>query len=386
MQRSWILGMATLVLGTSLSLAFAQPQSGEEPIVPNPNAPPVSESASPSAPGSSGSPAAVASPAPQEAPPTHIFISDTGNHRLVRLDSWDSPHQEVLGRPGHGMGYFLHPAQVWVDPLGKIFVADRDNDRIVRVDEMNGKGWTELQAGFKHPEGVASRGDEFYVADTGNNQVLVFKDMKGEPIRTYKDARLDHPTSLWLDKNKDLYVTCGQDPPGGRIVKIVEPPPPPPPDPKAAESPKPEPPKAEPKFEVYDGENLKPVGFAPSGFVNWNRQLWMVCPVSSRLLRVDNFRGRSAREWGGYGAAIGKFRSPSGLGLTPDGKLLVADTGNDRIVLVDGVDPKDWKAYSGAKDGVGLRSPASVFSWCAVPKPKPPEEEGDKKKKDKDKS
>lgn len=364
MHRSWILGVATLFIATSVGWSFAQPNpAGDQPIVPNPNARPTAE------------PEASPSPAPGDATPKPeaakggLYIADTGNHRIIYVDNVEGENPKVLGRPGHGAGYFLHPAQIWVDPAAKIFVADRDNDRVIRMDQINGLGWTEM-AGFKRPEGVASRGDEVYVADTGNNQVVVFGgDVKGKPLRTYNDPRLEHPTRLWLDQNKDLYVTCGQDPPGGRVVKISEP----------AD-------KSGTKYEVYDGGNLKQLGFSPSGMVTWKRQYWMVCPVSSRLIRVDNFQGRSAREWGGYGGAVGKFRSPAGLGLAQDGKLFVADSGNDRIVQVTGPDPKDWKSFSGGKDGVGLRSPESVFSWCPVPAPPPPpdpEDEKDAKKKDK---
>jgi DNA-binding beta-propeller fold protein YncE len=366
MHRSWILGVATLFIATSVGGTFAQPNpAGDQPIVPNPNARPAETPSPEPTPGSSPAAESAAKP---DAAKGGLLIADTGNHRIVFIDNMEGENPKVLGRPGHGAGFFLHPTQVWVDPLGKIFVADRDNDRIIRMEQMNGLGWTEM-AGFKRPEGVASRGDEIYVADTGNNQVVVYGEMKGQPLRTYNDPRLQRPTRLWLDQNKDLYVTCGQDPPGGRVVKISEP----------AD-------KSGTKYEVYEGNNLRQLGFSPAGMVTWKRQFWMVCPVSSRLIRIDNFQGRSAREWGGYGAALGKFRSPSGLGLSQDGKLYVADSGNDRIVQVNGLDPKDWKSFAGGKDQVGLRSPESVFSWCPVPAPPPPPDpEDEKDKKDKDK-
>lgn len=358
---------ATLVwLCLSLvSLGLAQPtSSGDQPIVPNPNALPESESPSPTP-----SPSAAANPSPTPAatadPKAGIYIADSGNHRIMFIKDLSGEGRKVLGRPGHEPGYFLHPSQVWVDPLGKIFVADRDNNRIVRMDEISGTGWTTMP-GFNHPEGVASRGDEIYVADTGNNQVIVYANMDGRPLRSYKDPRLAHPTGLWLDQNKDLYVSCGQDPPGGRVVKIVDPA-----DASGA------------KWEVYEGQNLKQVGFAPSQMLTWKSQLWMIDPVGNRIARVDNFQGRSAREWGGYGSQIGKFHSPYGLGLSKEGSLFVADSGNDRIVEIKGLDPKEWKSYTGNQEGVQLRNPTSVFSWSPCPAPPPPPEDPDKKGKGK---
>lgn len=367
-QRGLFCGLA-LVLACMLPELSAQPAPADQPIVPNPAIP---ETASPSP---SATPSASPSPAPSASPKAKaaetsaeagIYISDSGNHRIMYLKDIKGEGRKVLGRPGHEPGYFLSPAQIWVDPTGKIFVADRDNNRIVRMDQITGLGWKEL-GGFNHPEGVASRGDEVYVADTGNNQVLVYDgELKKTPLRTYKDPRLDHPVGLWLDQNKDLYVTCGQDPPGGRIVKLVDPA-----DTSGA------------KWEVYEGQNLKQLGFAPSGMVTNDRKLWMVDPAANRLVRVDNFQGRSAREWGGYGNNLGKFRNPAGLGMSKEGSLYVADSGNDRIVEVTGNDPKEWHVYAGSSnEGVGLRNPTSVFSYCPVPPP-PPKEEDDPKKRPK---
>ena len=368
-QRGLLCGLIALASACAVPELYAQPAPADQPIVPNPTIPETaspSPSATPSAsPSPSASPAGDTDPKSPQAE-AGIYISDSGNHRIMFLKDMKGEGRKVLGRAGHEPGYFLHPCQIWVDPGGKIFVADRDNNRIVRMEQINGFGWKELP-GFNHPEGVASRGDEIYVADTGNNQVLVYDaEMDKKPLRTYKDPRLNHPTSLWLDQNKDLYVTCGQDPPGGRVVKLVDPA-----DHTGA------------KWEVYEGQNLKQLGFAPSQMVTLDRRLWMVDPAANRLVRVDNFQGRSAREWGGYGTNLGKFRNPAGLGLSKDGNLYVADSGNDRIVEVTGNDPKEWHIYAGGNEGVVLRNPTSVFSWCPVPAPPPPKDEEDPKKRPK---
>src|SRR2546427_12183861 len=45
-------------------------------------------------------------------------------------------------------------------PAGQIFVADRNNNRIVRIDNMAGTGWTTFGSGgigvnqFNHPQGI----------------------------------------------------------------------------------------------------------------------------------------------------------------------------------------------------------------------------------------
>jgi len=360
--KRWV---GPLLVTSFVWFAWAQPKGEDQPIVPDPTKMTPAPENSPS---TSASPSASPTPSgSQEFETTSkpgIYISDSGNHRLIYMEDLSGKGRKAFGRPGHEPGYFLHPSQVWVDPKGKIFVADRDNDRVVRMDALNGWGWVTLD-GLKRPEGVASRGDEIYVADTGNDQVLVYTEFPGKPVRTYKDPRLVHPTGIWLDQNKDIYVTCGQDPPGGRLVKLVEPT-----DTSGA------------KWEIYEGQNLKQLGFAPSQMVTFKSKLWLVDPVANRLVRVDNFQGRSAREWGGYGSSLGKFRSPVGLGLSKEGVLYVADSGNDRIVEVTGLDPKSWRVYDGeVAGGMKLRNPTSVFNWCPVPAPPPPPDEDKKKKK-----
>lgn len=366
--RRGLLAACISLLAASL---WAQTQPGKDgPIVPDPAvvAPPSDPSTSPTpapaAPSPSASPAAASDPKALPFETTTqpgIYISDTGNHRIIYMKDIDGSERRVLGRAGREPGYFLHPTQIWVDPTGMLFVADRDNNRVIRMNAISGFGWTEI-AGLNRPEGVASRGDEVYVSDTGNDQILVYQDVTKPPVRTYKDAKIARPTGLWLDQNKDLYVTCGQDPPGGRVVKIG-----------ASEDPS--------KWEIYEGQNLRQLGFAPSQMVSYKRHLWIVDAAASRVVRVDNLTGRAAREWGGYGSAVGKFRSPSGLGLSENGTFYVADSGNDRIVAITGADPKEWKVYSGSKEAVPLRNPCSVFSWCPVPKPPPPPEDDDDKKK-----
>jgi DNA-binding beta-propeller fold protein YncE len=357
--------LAACVSLLAASLWAQTPASKDGPIVPDPGAivpaepvasPTPAPSASPSAaPAENGTPAFETSTRPG------IYISDTGNHRIIYMKDIEGSERKVLGRAGREPGYFLHPTQIWVDPNGLLFVADRDNNRVIRMNAMNGYGWKEI-GGLNHPEGVASRGDEVYVSDTGNDQILVYQDIDKPAVRTLKDPKISRPTGLWLDQNKDLYVTCGQDPPGGRVVKIGN-----------SEDPS--------KWEVYEGQNLRQLGFAPTQMVTHKRHLWIVDAAASRVVRVDNLAGRAAREWGGYGSALGKFRSPSGLALAEDGTFYVADSGNDRIVAITGSDPKEWKVYSGSREAVPLRNPCSVFSWCPVPKPPPPPEEDEEKKK-----
>lgn len=100
------------------------------------------------------------------APWGEIYVSDGyGNARVHRfaaslelIGSW--------GEPGTARGQFHVPHSVHVDPMGRVLVCDRENDRIQlfnREGEFTGQ-WTDLH----QPTAVASGSDDlYYVAELG---------------------------------------------------------------------------------------------------------------------------------------------------------------------------------------------------------------------------
>ena len=68
-----------------------------------------------------------------------LYIADTGNKRIVRMDDLSGKGWTTFGNIGtekrlHG------PVGIAVDEAGRIYIADSP-DRIVRIDDMTGKGW-----------------------------------------------------------------------------------------------------------------------------------------------------------------------------------------------------------------------------------------------------
>lgn len=141
-----------------------------------------------------------------------LWVADRRNHRVVRYR--DGRPQLVLGQPDEGsdfpdagleepLGWTLHtPSDVWTDGT-RLVVADRDNHRVLiwneppevgqvpadvvlgqrdpYSDEQNGGNGAAAGAStMLAPEGVHVDGDVLYVADTGNNRVLVFDPMPTE--------------------------------------------------------------------------------------------------------------------------------------------------------------------------------------------------------------
>jgi streptogramin lyase len=75
-----------------------------------------------------------------------IFVADAGNNRIVRIDDMAGSGWSTLGgpAPGGGTNQFSNPRGVAVDTAGRIYVSDAGNNRIVRIDDMTGAGWTTL--------------------------------------------------------------------------------------------------------------------------------------------------------------------------------------------------------------------------------------------------
>jgi DNA-binding beta-propeller fold protein YncE len=57
---------------------------------------------------------------------------------------WTGASWTTFGSTGGGTDQLQNPAGIYVDGAGKIYVADSSNDRIVRINEMNGTGWATL--------------------------------------------------------------------------------------------------------------------------------------------------------------------------------------------------------------------------------------------------
>ena len=74
----------------------------------------------------------------------HIYVLDGGNNRIVRVEDMSGSGWTTLGTLGSGTNQFLYPTGIAVDAIGHIYIADAGNGRIVRINDMSGTGWTAL--------------------------------------------------------------------------------------------------------------------------------------------------------------------------------------------------------------------------------------------------
>ena len=123
-----------------------------------------------------------------------VFVTDSHrngrNNRVVRFTK-DGQYVSEFGRKGSGRGEFSEPHTIAIDSRGRLFVGDRENNRI-QIFDQNGTFLDEWRQ-FGRPSGIVITNDDtIYVADsesgpdTGAHELAGIR--KGIRIGSAKDG------------------------------------------------------------------------------------------------------------------------------------------------------------------------------------------------------
>lgn len=162
-----------------------------------------------------------------------VAITSTGNLVATHLDhhlylfSAEGDLIDSIGGEGKGERRFNAPADVSVDRFDNVYVADTLNHRIQMFNKEL-EFQESLGDGFKEPHGVhLGSGVRLFVADTGNNRVLVYArvDRKWKKVLTIE--KLNAPYDVATDSKGRIFVAeqaAGMvsvfDPRGNRAAKF----------------------------------------------------------------------------------------------------------------------------------------------------------------------
>src|SRR6187200_3562221 len=113
----------------------------------------------------------------------HLYVVDTGNNRIQKLNATDGKFITKWGSSGSGPGLFNSSIEATVDEgRGRIYVTDGANARVQEFNATDGKfitKWGSSGSGpgqFIIPTGIAVdlKTGNVYVSDTGNNHIDKF--------------------------------------------------------------------------------------------------------------------------------------------------------------------------------------------------------------------
>jgi DNA-binding beta-propeller fold protein YncE len=308
-----------------------------------------------------------------------VWVSDYGNFRVQKFTGngtflLAAPNPERLPAPG----FFAEPRDVDVDPAtGDVWVADSWNQRVQRfaadgtftgawgargseppygmnyprgigVDAANRRLWVAQERGHHYkvydlpalqwranvggepfddtgpghlrwPNDVEFHDGKAYTADRSSGRVKIFDAATFEEVRSI--SRSNHGLAV--------------DPASGSVY-VVSP--------------------STDKVYRYRPDGANDLTFGSTGKGNGQFTeprdatiaggvLYVTDDAQARV-QVFTLDGQFLGKWGGYGSGPYQFKNPTGIAHDAQGRLYVADAGNDRIQVFDPVLPKvfEWPA------------------------------------------
>jgi sugar lactone lactonase YvrE len=302
-----------------------------------------------------------------------IYVTDTDNNLIRRVDA--AGRVSTIAGTGlagfSGDGGLATAARLWrphgiaVDNRGHVFVADSPNHRIRRIDlatgiittvagtgtgGYNGDGVPATRAHLNRPRFLLVAPDQsLIIADTDNRRVRrvspagVISTIAGTGVAGFGGdggpataARLDDPRGLALDSDGTLYVSNAE----GTMVPSVR--------------------RIDPSGVITTVAGGNPAGFSgdggparaarldePRSIALLGRSLYIADSLNDRVRRVDldtgvidTVAGTGVAGYGGDGgpAIDARLAEPRGVAVMGN-DVLVVDTGNNRIRRITGLAP-----------------------------------------------
>jgi sugar lactone lactonase YvrE len=171
------------------------------------------------------------------------------------------------------------------------------------------------------PFGIAVKNDEIYVSDGENGKILKISKTGTSAVFTDK---LNTPSQIAFDKNGDLIVADS----GSHTIKKIKPTG----DIESVAG-------VENQSGFQDGDVKSALFNAPIGVAVLEEKIFVADTYNDRIRVIENGRvstiSGSTQGFADGAGNFAKFDTPCGIAGTPDGKIIVADSNNRRLRLVE---------------------------------------------------
>jgi len=290
-----------------------------------------------------------------------IYVADRNNDRVAIYDKEHNLIKEIKD--------FNKPVDVTVDEEENIYVVDRNNDRVVRYDkdynltlEITDSKWNALNK----PEGALvsdNNGTTLYVADRNNHEVKIYQltDSTYQLVDTITGFNSPEGIAykIFADGEEKLYVSDTNNDKVKIFKKINN----------------------EWQLATIIGEaGSEQSQFNKPGGIHVlnNGYFYIVDQNNNRVQKFDKY-GHFLMQFGEIGNQNGQFNKPKDVVLDSDGEIYVADRNNNRIQIF---------TYSGTGGKLRLalfdkekpETPLTINEFYNYPNPFSPNNDGDRDK------
>ncbi|MGA3042287.1 MAG: choice-of-anchor D domain-containing protein [Bryobacteraceae bacterium] len=283
-----------------------------------------------------------------------VYVADTYNNRIVRMDDMTGANWITFGTSGAGTNQFQSPYGISADTHGRIYATDNINCRVVRIDNMSGKNWTTFGAcgsgnlQFNNPTGIfVDSAGKIYVTDTGNNRVVRVSDMAGDGWVAYGAAgsgtgQFGAPVGVAVDSAGKIYIS---DTNNARIVRMDN--------------------MSGTNWTTFSGviSGIDQLGSPVAISLDGAGRIYVLDWYFAHVIRTDDMSGTNFTTMGNFGGGVGQFINPYGLYVDSYGTIYVADSHDNRIAQFDDMSADAWTAYGACCLGTGqFDLPMGVFA------------------------
>ena len=113
-----------------------------------------------------------------------VYVSCCGDHTVSKFSLTELCRVRMIGGKGSGNGQFDWPRQLTTDPIGRVLIADTDNDRICIHDPDLNHLRNITHQSMSRPYDVKVSRDRLYVLCPDNNPCLLVLTLEGDKLHS----------------------------------------------------------------------------------------------------------------------------------------------------------------------------------------------------------